>query len=74
MSGTKHGGWFGGGGLALEVRAYFAPANWGGEGRAPTVFDAAQWGTFALDTPPAPWVPYGVPTTLCGRARPRLEC
>ena len=39
------------------MRAYFAPVN-----RAavlPTVFDAAQMGGFALDSPPAPWVDLG---------------
>jgi hypothetical protein len=40
-----------------RVRAYFAPVN-----RAagqPTIFDPAQSGGFALDTPPAPWVGLG---------------
>ena len=43
--------------VARRVRAYFAPVN-----RAtgvPTIFDAAQLGGFALDTPPAPWVDLG---------------
>jgi hypothetical protein len=44
--------------VGREVRAYFAPVD-----RAtgtPTVFDPAQQGAFALDTPPAPWVSLGV--------------
>jgi hypothetical protein len=47
--------------VTRRVRAYFAPVN-----RAagmPTVFDAAQMGAFALDTPPAPWVDLG----WCGK-------
>ena len=43
--------------VTRRVRAYFAPVN-----RAagmPTVFDAAQMGGFALDSPPAPWVDLG---------------
>lgn len=43
--------------VTRRVRAYFAPVN-----RAtgtPTVFDAAQMGAFALNTPPAPWVDLG---------------
>ena len=40
-----------------RVRAYFAPVN-----RAaglPTLFDAAQFGSFALNAPPAPWIDLG---------------
>lgn len=43
--------------ITRRVRAYFAPVN-----RAtatPTIFDAAQQGAFALDTPPAPWIDLG---------------
>ena len=36
-----------------RVRAYFAPVD--RTTGAPTVFDAAQMGRFALDMPPAPW-------------------
>jgi hypothetical protein len=39
------------------VRAYFAPVN--RAAGVPTLFDAAQMGAFALDTPPAPWVDLG---------------
>lgn len=43
--------------ITRRVRAYFAPVN-----RAtgvPTIFDAAQSGSFALDDPPAPWIDLG---------------
>lgn len=43
--------------LAPRIRAYFAPVD-----RAtstPSVFDAAKYGQFALDTPPAPWFDAG---------------
>jgi hypothetical protein len=40
-----------------RVRAYFAPVNRGTA--QPTIFDAAQSGAFALDTPPAPWLDLG---------------
>ena len=40
-----------------RVRAYFAPVNRATE--QPTIFDAAQNGGFALDTPPAPWTDLG---------------
>ena len=43
--------------VTRRVRAYFAPVN--REAGAPTVFDAAQTGAFALDAPPAPWVDLG---------------
>lgn len=43
--------------VSHRARAYFAPVN-----RAtcvPTLFDPAQYGRFALDTPPAPWIDLG---------------
>ncbi len=43
--------------VTRRVRAYFAPVN--RAAGAPAVFDPAQMGTFALDTPPAPWVDLG---------------
>jgi hypothetical protein len=43
--------------VTRRVRAYFAPVN--RTTGTPTVFDAAQMGAFALDTPPAPWVDLG---------------
>lgn len=43
--------------VTRRVRAYFAPVD--REAGTPTVFDAAQMGTFALAAPPAPWVDLG---------------
>jgi hypothetical protein len=43
--------------VTRRVRAYFAPVN--RAAGVPAVFDAAQMGAFALDTPPAPWVDLG---------------
>jgi len=48
--------------ITRRVRAYFAPVD-----RAtgtPTAFDAAQNGSFTLDTPPAPWIDLGWCTTF----------
>ncbi len=54
--------------VTRRVRAYFAPVN--RAAGAPTVFDAAQMGAFALDAPPAPWVDLGWCSEFCGRAGP----
>jgi len=43
--------------VTRRVRAYFAPVD--RVAGVPTVFDAAQMGAFALNTPPAPWVDLG---------------
>ena len=43
--------------VTRRVRAYFAPVD--RVAGVPTVFDAAQMGTFALSAPPAPWVDLG---------------
>ena len=43
--------------VTRRVRAYFAPVN--RTAAAPTVFDAAQTGAFALSAPPSPWVDLG---------------
>ena len=43
--------------VTRRVRAYFAPVN--RAAAAPTVFDAAQMGIFALSAPPSPWVDLG---------------
>lgn len=40
-----------------RVRAYFAPVN--RAAKAPTIFDPAQNGGFALDAPPSPWMDLG---------------
>jgi hypothetical protein len=46
--------------VVKRVRAYFAPVVRGvGTYEGPTIFDAAQSGGFALDSPPAPWVSLG---------------
>jgi len=39
------------------VRAYFAPVN--RTAQTATIFDPAQSGAFALDSPPAPWIGLG---------------
>jgi hypothetical protein len=43
--------------VTRRVRAYFAPVD--RVAGVPTVFDAAQMGSFALDAPPAPWMDLG---------------
>ena len=43
--------------LAQRMRAYFAPVDRATS--APSVFDAAKNGHFALETPPAPWLDAG---------------
>ena len=43
--------------VVRRVRAYFAPVDRGAV--VPTVFDAAQMGGFALDSPPSRWVDLG---------------
>ena len=53
--------------VTRRVRAYFAPVN-----RAagqPTIFDAAQSGGFALDTPPAPWADLGACAGFARRSK-----
>jgi len=43
--------------ISRRVRAYFAPVNRAAQ--APVIFDPAEQGAFALDTPPAPWIGLG---------------
>ncbi|MHB1023189.1 MAG: hypothetical protein ACYC46_07785 [Acidobacteriaceae bacterium] len=43
--------------MTQRVRAYFAPVN--RSTSTPTLFDPAQFGEFALDTPPTPWMDLG---------------
>lgn len=43
--------------VTRRVRAYFAPVN--RAAGVPVLFDAAQMGAFALETPPTPWVDLG---------------
>jgi len=46
--------------VVKRVRAYFAPVLRGvGTYEGPTIFDAAQSGGFALESPPVPWVSLG---------------
>ncbi|WP_263366935.1 hypothetical protein [Edaphobacter bradus] len=51
--------------ITRRVRAYFAPVNRATQ--APSIFDAAQTGTFVLDTPPAPWIDLGWCTKFARR-------
>jgi hypothetical protein len=43
--------------VTRQMRAYFAPVNRTTE--APTIFDPAGSGVFALDSPPTPWLDLG---------------
>jgi hypothetical protein len=43
--------------VTRRVRAYFAPVNRAAS--LPTLFDPAQLGRFALETPPVPWIDLG---------------
>lgn len=43
--------------VSQRVRAYFAPVNRATE--TPTLFDPGKYGTFTLDSPPAPWLDLG---------------
>src|SRR5438874_7094166 len=43
--------------LAQRIRSYFAPVN--RNSSTPSIFDAAKYGAFALDAPPAPWLDAG---------------
>jgi hypothetical protein len=43
--------------VTRRMRGYFAPVN--RAAGVPTLFDAAQMGTFSLSAPPAPWVDLG---------------
>ncbi len=43
--------------LAPRIRAYFAPVD--RTTSTPSTFDAAKFGQFALDAPPAPWLDAG---------------
>jgi hypothetical protein len=57
--------------IAGRVRAYFAPVN-----RAtatPSIFDAAQSGTFPIDTPPAPWLDLGWIANFARKAETKVS-
>ena len=54
-----------------RVRAYFAPVNRGT--KQPTIFDPAQQGTFALDSPPAPWIDLGWISEFARKSGTKIE-
>jgi hypothetical protein len=54
-----------------RVRAYFAPVN--RVAKQPTIFDPAQQGTFAVDTPPAPWIDLGWITGFTRKSGTKIE-
>ncbi len=56
--------------VTRRVRAYFAPVN--RTAGVPTVFDPAQMGAFALDTPPAPWVDLGWCTNFVRKSETKV--
>src|SRR5262249_53231106 len=43
--------------ISETVRAYLAPVD--RATNTPTIFDPAKDGSFAVDAPPAPWIPLG---------------
>jgi hypothetical protein len=53
------------------VRSYFAPVD--RVAGVPTIFDAAQQGTFALNAPPAPWVDLGWCSNFERRSETKVE-
>lgn len=57
--------------VVRRVLGYFAPVNRTGGASIPTVFDAAEMGSFALDAPPAPWVSLGWMKNFARRAGSR---
>jgi hypothetical protein len=57
--------------VTRRVRAYFAPVD--RVAGAPTVFDAAQMGGFAVDSPPAPWVDLGWCSGFVRKAETKVE-
>ncbi|HEV2577940.1 MAG TPA: hypothetical protein VGU25_12090 [Acidobacteriaceae bacterium] len=54
-----------------RVRAYFAPVN--RVAKQATIFDPAQQGTFALGTPPAPWIDLGWITGFTRKSGTKIE-
>jgi hypothetical protein len=54
-----------------RVRAYFAPVN--RAAKQPTIFDPAQQGTFALDSPPAPWIDLGWISEFARKSGTKIE-
>jgi hypothetical protein len=54
-----------------RVRAYFAPVN--RAAKQPTIFDPAQLGMFALDSPPSPWIDLGWITGFARKSGTKIE-
>ncbi len=54
-----------------RVSAYFAPVNRAAQ--QATLFDAAQSGGFALDSPPAPWIGLGWITGFARKSATKIE-
>ncbi len=57
--------------ISRGVRAYFAPVNRAAS--APSIFDAAQLGHFALHTPPAPWTDLGCISKFVRKSGTRVD-
>src|SRR5882757_1734068 len=57
--------------VTRRVRAYFAPVN--RSAATPTIFDAAQTGSFALDAPLAPWVDLGWCTNFARKCETKVN-
>ncbi len=57
--------------VTRRVRAYFAPVN--RSAGIPTLFDAAQFGRFDLNAPPAPWVDLGWVSRFERKSGQRLD-
>lgn len=54
-----------------RVRAYFAPVN--RTAKQPMIFDPAQQGTFALDSPPVPWIDLGWISEFVRKSGTKIE-
>jgi hypothetical protein len=57
--------------VCKQVRAYFAPVN--RVAGVPTIFDAAQQGSFVLTVPPAPWVDLGWCSNFVRKSETKVE-
>ena len=57
--------------VTRRVRAYFAPVN--RSTGTPTMFDAAQYGRFALNAPPTPWVDLGWVSGFARKCGTKIE-
>ncbi len=54
-----------------RVSAYFAPVN--RTAQQATIFDAAQNGGFALNSPPSPWISLGWITGFTRKCATKIE-